>query len=170
MTLEFRDEPYVMGAIPNWMLNDHMREVGSLPKLTVRPQPDWPFYMAEQDAGRLIFLSARDPIRDHELVGYQVILLMRHPHYQHILVATGDLHYLMPAYRGEGNGKRLLQEGERIAFERGARMFLLRTKAKRTSHGPLFESMGYELSDLVYVKDLTQDNSNVAKIDLATAR
>lgn len=133
------------------MLADHYAENAPM-KDVLKLKPDWAFYMEEQKFGRFLFITAR--ARTGEIVGYTALLLRRHPHYADTIVAVDDVHYLMPAYRGQGYGKHLIAFSETAARERGARLFSMRCKADQ-DHGFIFESLGYRLTDLVYIKELT---------------
>jgi len=109
-------------------------------------------YERLQKEGRLIFVVARD--HERVMVGYVFVVLKQHPHYKTVTVAVDDMHFLCPHYRKGLNGKKMLQFAEAEAAKRGAKVFTMRCKADH-DHGKIFESMGYELTDLVYVKDLT---------------
>lgn len=134
------------------MFGDHYNEVGTQKHVLRRPSPDWNFYMAEQKAGRFLLLVARNDTGD--VAGYVTMFVRRHPHYDTI-IANNDLTYLMPQYRSMGNGKAMIKEAERIATEMGASLFFWRTKKGKSEHGYIFESLGHELTELVYTKDLT---------------
>lgn len=136
------------------MMGDHYNEIAVQKQVFKRPDPDWPFYMAEAKAGRLVLITAREK-DTHLLVGYVVLLLKRHPHYQSIVVAENDLHYLNSIWRGMGNGKAMIQKAEEAAAKRGAKLFIMRTRHRKSEHGYIFEGLGYELTDLVYTKELT---------------
>lgn len=135
---------------PAWMLHDHYVENAPL-KDTLKLDPDWSRYFEAQEKGEFLWVTARQA---GSIVGYMAVFLHPHPHYKGTIVAVDDVHYLMPVHRGNGNGKALIAFAEKAAFERGARVFSMRTKAEQ-SHGPLFEKLGYRLVDLVYVKELT---------------
>src|SRR5215469_2474546 len=152
--LIFRRETLVVDSIPAWMMNDHYQEIATQRQVLHRPRPDWPYYMAEQKAGHLLFMAARLDT-SYDLVGFVAMIVREHPHYADVIVASNDLHYLMPAYRGMGNGSRMLRAAEALAASCGASLFMMRTRKGKAEHGYIFEKMGYELTDLVYTKDLT---------------
>lgn len=131
----------------------HYTEIATQKDVLNQPEPDWGMYVAQEEAGNLILVVARDPFGI--IQGYCVLLLQQHPHYASVRVASDDLHYLEPRYRGVGTGKDMLYFAEKCAREAGASMMKLRLKAeKRPEDGKIFESMGYELTDLVYTKDI----------------
>ena len=84
------------------------------------------------------------------LVGYIVMVINRNLHYKQLLMATEDIHFLLPAYRKGLIGYRMLAKAKQEMKARGCRMAIIRCKAGM-SHAPLFERLGGELSDLVYV-------------------
>lgn len=135
------------------MLADHYAEIAPM-KQRFKLEPDWQEYLDEQRDGRLLFITARSA---GELVGYMGVFLRPHLHYRKTIVAVDDLHYLMPMYRGLGFGKHLIEFGETAARARGATVFSMRCKAEH-NHGAIFEKLGYQLSDLVFIKDLTHEN------------
>lgn len=65
----------------------------------------------------------------------------------------------MPRFRGLGVGKDLIAFSESVAAMCGAQMFVLREKydmgVERERHAHIFKSLGYELTDLVYTKDIS---------------
>jgi GNAT superfamily N-acetyltransferase len=143
-------EPLEHGKIPAWMFFDHYTEVGSN-KDVQKLKPDWKFYFQEYKAGRLICVVARNEVWD--VVGYMSMFIRQHPHYSDCKVAFDDAHYLMPAYRGKGNGAAMIAFAEKAAREAGAVLFSMRCKADQP-HGEIFEKLGYKLTDLVYLKDI----------------
>ncbi len=129
----------------------HYEEVAPMKDIN-KMAPDWANYREMQDMGQLIFLTARN--HDGEMVGYMVVVVRPHLHYRRTKVAIDDLHYLAPEYRGAGWGKKMISFAEQQAAKKGAKVFSMRCKAE-SNHGYIFESLGYKLTDLVYLKDLT---------------
>lgn len=151
LEVTFAVEIVMPQTIPIWMIHDHRAEMSEM-AADIQTGLDWDSYMAAQAKKELLFVAARDA-KSRELVGYMVMFIRPHPHYKSIKAASNDAHYLMPAYRGVGAGKAMIQFAEAAAVECGARVLVQRTKAK-DSHGYIFQSMGYKLTDFVYVKDL----------------
>lgn len=147
-----RVEPLRMGMFPLWMLNDHYQENAVHRDLLTRPDPDWAEYIALQNTGNLLLVVARDK-ESLELVGYSILIFRRHLHFKGVIIALDDLHYLKPDYRGVGNGTAMLAYAESVAKERGAEIFNLRHKAAQ-DHGSIFRDMGYQLTDIVWTKDI----------------
>lgn len=139
-------------SIPVPLLEAHHAEVGVM-KGVLALEPDWSEYERLQEKGQLIFVAARS--KRGRVAGYAIIVLRPHLHYAGAKVAYDDAHYLAPKYRSQGWGKKLIQYAERIAAAAGAKVFSMRTKSGEHNHGHIFEAMGYKLTDLVYLKDLT---------------
>jgi GNAT superfamily N-acetyltransferase len=112
--------------------------------------PDLDVYLKLQALGKLIVCTAR---ADGALVGYFVVMMSPHLHYKHILVATEDIHYLLPEYRHGWTGVRLMKFSEKMADAAGCRLITGRAKAK-SEHGALYKRLGYDLMDEVYTKRL----------------
>jgi GNAT superfamily N-acetyltransferase len=137
--------------IPFQLFQDHYAEIAAPKNSFVKPAPDWSRYLEAQEKGEFIAIIARD---QGKVVGYMSIFLQPHQHYIATVMAVDDMHYLMPSYRGRGAGKQMIEFAEQAAVERGATVFSMRCKAAQ-DHGHIFKSLGYELSDLVYLKELT---------------
>jgi GNAT superfamily N-acetyltransferase len=145
-----------VGLPPARLLADHFQEIG--PHKFGRANPDVDEYADAERKGRLVYVVAH---RAGEMVGYMALVLRPHPHHRHIKVAVDDLHYLIPSLRGLGMGKQLIEFAEREAIKRGAQIICMRCSAHQP-HGHIYESMDYELTDLVYTKDLrTQEQPDV---------
>lgn len=129
----------------------HYDEVARLKAVLGRPDIDLEKYRELQRKGELALIGA---YCGDAMVGYVFVVLSQHPHYKSVKVAVDDMHYLSPEYRQGMTGKTMLEVAEARARTMGAKVFTMRCKAG-SGHGILFERMGYELTDLVYVKDLT---------------
>jgi GNAT superfamily N-acetyltransferase len=145
----FAVEDLTADLIPSWMLEDHYNENAPL-KRTLQQDMDWTEYLDAQSDGEFFLVTARLGDR---LVGYMAVFIHPHLHYRATIVAVDDAHYLMPEFRGQGAGKKMIDFAEQTAKARGATVFSMRCKAAQ-SHGHIFESLGYKLTDLVYLKDI----------------
>ncbi len=146
-------------VIPKELMRAHYAETAPMKDIH-KMAPDWDNYREMQDLDQLIFVTARTqqappcaPVV-YDIVGYMVVVIRPHLHYRKTKVAIDDLHYLAPEYRGAGWGKKMIAFAEQKAKEAGAKVFSMRCKAE-SNHGYIFESLGYKLTDLVYLKDLT---------------
>lgn len=130
------------------LFEDHRREAeGDLGIDAVNP--DEALYAELDRQGKLVVVGAAD---EGKPIGYIVFVVSHHPHYKHIKYAADDMHYLLPQYRAL-YGFRLLQEGEAAVRKRGCQFMTLRTKVKH-DHGRLFERLGCEPLETVYIKRL----------------
>jgi GNAT superfamily N-acetyltransferase len=151
--IRFAVEQLSQNLIPGWMLLDHYDENAPI-KRVFKQELDWTRYMQAQDKGEFFLVTAR--IGLGRMVGYMAMFLQPHLHYKQTKVACDDAHYLMPEYRGQGAGKAMIAFAEKTAAERGATVFSMRCKAEQ-SHAHIFESLGYKLTDLVFLKELSHE-------------
>lgn len=128
------------------LIERHYQEIAQF-KDFQKLDPDWDDYEAIERAGKLWVLTARDR---GMLIGYIVMVIGRSRHYRTLLMASEDIHYLLPEYRKGLTGYRLIAKTVAAMKEKGVGLTLLRTKAGQ-SHAVLFERLDGELSDLVYV-------------------
>jgi GNAT superfamily N-acetyltransferase len=128
------------------LIERHYQEIAQF-KDAQKLDPDWDDYAALERNGKLWVLTARDR---GVLIGYFVMVVSRSRHYRTLLMASEDIHYLLPEYRRGLTGYRLIAKTVAAMKERGVGLTLLRTKAGQ-SHAVLFERLDGELSDLVYV-------------------
>lgn len=127
------------------LIDLHYEEVAQF-KTVQKLDPDWDMYEAMERSGRLWVMT----VRDHgTLVGYIVMIVSRALHYKTLLMASEDIHYLLPEYRKGLTGYRLIANAKRAMQEKGCKLMLMRCKAEK-SHAALFERLDGELSDLVY--------------------
>jgi GNAT superfamily N-acetyltransferase len=145
----FAVEELTPDLIPTEMMLDHYEENAPF-KHTLRMDMDWTEYLDAQDDDEFFLITAR---LDGKLVGYMGIFVHPHLHYRETMVAVDDAHYLMPGFRGQGAGKAMIDFAEKTAAARGATVFSMRCKVAQ-NHGHIFESLGYKLTDLVYLKDI----------------
>lgn len=128
------------------LIDRHYEEIAQFKDLQ-KLDPDWDSYAALARGGNLWVLTVRD---DGRLVGYMVMVIARARHYKTLLMASEDIHYLLPEYRKGLAGYRMIAKTVAAMKARGVHLTTLRTKAAK-SHATLFERLDGELSDLVYV-------------------
>jgi hypothetical protein len=133
------------------LLQAHYQEIAPFQDL-LELKPDLENYRAMQKAGRLVCVTAR---QDGVLIGYFAFFVHRHLHYIDTIVANEDVKFIHPAHRGTA-GIRMIKFAEIVARERGAKIFIQRSKAK-SEHGALYEKLGYAVLDEVYAKRLDTD-------------
>jgi GNAT superfamily N-acetyltransferase len=150
--MHFAVEILTKTSIPKALMKAHYEELAPMKHLLAL-DPDWSAYFRMQALGELVFVTLRRD-SDDEMIGYMIMVVKPHLHYRGAKLAIDDLHYLLPEYRGQGWGKKLIAFAEGEAKQAGAKIFSMRTKVGK-DHSYIFEAMGYELTDLVYIKDLT---------------
>jgi GNAT superfamily N-acetyltransferase len=131
------------------LLDMHWSEVAPYKDmLTLNPNVE--AYKKAEAQGLIVIITAR---MDFELIGYIVMIIHPHMHYQHVLTATDDIHFLHPDHRKGTTGWRLLRAAENEMRARGVRLMTLRTKVEH-DHGKIFEHLGFHAQDVVYTKRL----------------
>ncbi|MDE2098056.1 MAG: GNAT family N-acetyltransferase [Patescibacteria group bacterium] len=148
--IAFKQETYdeIIGdGLP--LLKAHAAEVAHYPDLMTLDIDDV-LYRAMEAKGRLFIASARD---DRKLVGYISIFVAHHPHYRGVLHAAEDVHFVHPDHRDPHTAIGLLRFAEKAMRDRGVHVITLRTKVKH-DHGRIFERMGFEAMDTVWIKRL----------------
>lgn len=128
------------------LLADHWREV-ALYQDQVPLEPDYSRYVAAENQGRLVMVTAR---KDGVLVGYSVFILHHHIHYKNCLVASNDVVYLRPDCRGFV-GARLLLQSENILREAGVDRVTWHVKPKH-DWSSVLERMGYDHEEIIMGK------------------
>lgn len=133
------------------MLAGHYDEL-TLNKDRVKLKPRWDTYEAMEDAGAFTILTARDPARFGQLVGYNAFFVNRHMHYEDLVVAMNDVFYLHPDYRTGANALRFLRFTENH-FKDRAHKLAYHFKATN-NFGPLLlnKRLGYSPEEGVAAK------------------
>jgi hypothetical protein len=86
-----------------------------------------------------------------ELVGYFLWVFVPHSHYQHVIIADEDLHYLAPEHRKGMNGYFFIKYACKAAKEGGAGFLMMREKVGH-EHLALMKRLGFTPTDLIYTK------------------
>lgn len=111
-------------------------------------------YETLDKADILLILTARD---EGELVGYYLWFLMPHPHYSTSgPMGLTDMYFVLPEYR-RGVGARLFIASEAELRKRGIVKAITSCKLHQ-NHQVFLEKLGWELSDLTFVKLLKEGN------------
>lgn len=121
----------------------HWNEIAKNKHL-MRLNPDLKRY--EMIGDKLLLVTAR---ANGALVGYFLWIIVTHSHYQHVLVAEEDLHYLLPEFRRGMTGYLLLKAACRAAIERGAELLTMREKIGH-EHPALLKRLKFKPTDIVY--------------------
>lgn len=120
-------------------------------------QDDFPLCIDEakyetlDKSGILLIITARDS--GMILVGYYLWFLMPHMHYADSgPMGLTDMYFVLPAYR-RGVGAKLFIQSEIELRKRGAVKAITSCKVHQ-NHSELFRRLGWQLSDLTWVKNL----------------
>ena len=131
------------------LLKLHWEEVAPYKDIfTINPELTRYHFLEEN--GNLCVVAARD---EGKLIGYIVMIIAPHHHYQHILAANDDLHFIHKDYRRGGLGSQMFKFVEEEMKKLGVKFIAMRTKVSH-DHGKLFTHLGYEAMDVIYTKKL----------------
>jgi GNAT superfamily N-acetyltransferase len=99
------------------LLDKHYKEI-ALHQDAIPLAPDWARYASLEELGVLAIYTARE---DGRLIGYSVFFVTPHIHYETTLVASNDLLFVDPEYRGGSTGLKLIRFSEQALKERGVK-------------------------------------------------
>ena len=111
--------------------------------------PDMNKYVLLQQAGTLFNIVV---YKDDIVVGYSIIFLSTHIHYQDHKYANVDIVYVHPEYRHSTIGARLLIATEQLAKDIGASVILHHAKPYVPMIIKPLEKLNYKLYELMYGK------------------
>ena len=135
------------------LVSDHWEEVGTLKQ--VRDfGPDIPTYLEIEAKGRLLVCTARD---DGKLVGYAVGIIGPDLHAKGRNICITDIYRINPEYRKQGVGRMLFEYFAAMAAVRNCAAMTTRQKlkdGKPTGSDEFFESLGYEKTEIVWIRPL----------------
>jgi len=115
--------------------------------LDIPLDPDWERYKLIEEQGNLRVYTARDS--DDLLIGYCAFFVNYNLHYKSSLQAVQDVLYTEKERRGFG--KKFIAWCDEQLTDEGVQKIYHHTKAKH-NFGPMLETLGYELADLLYAK------------------
>jgi hypothetical protein len=118
----------------------------SAPYKDFKLNPDMTTYLRMEANGQVLLTTAR---LNGTIIGYVTTFLLPNPHYR-VLQAYGDLYYVHPKHRN-GTGMKLLRFAEDLARKKGA---VVASNYSKPDGDALFERMGYNRLETVYVKRL----------------
>ena len=133
------------------LLKPHMAEINVTERLGFEFKPDYFRYVKLQEAGVILVVTCRD---DGKLIGYCVFSVTQHIRYQSCKIATEDLYYIVPEYRGKGLGKQLFIETENILKDKGVNQVVFSTKTY-SDNSHIFEKLGYKLFEKHFTKRIS---------------
>lgn len=134
------------------LLSEHWDEVGTH-RDVLHLDPDHDRYIGLEKAGSLIILSAR---HHGVMVGYMILLFMRHPRDRSAMVMTDDAIYCLPAYRRSMLGPKLMDRAEALAESSGIHFMFFTEKFRRLvqagNRGGYLKRRGFEPIEIKYAK------------------
>lgn len=133
------------------LLQMHYAEIG---QRELDMLPDWDGYLKAEQEGKLFILTARV---NGALVGYNVMLLVHHPHYKDARVAQNDVIYVKPDYRRGRVGLGLVKYFEAAMRECGFDKIYYHAKPAN-DFGKLLERMGYLPVETIHAKYIGRDD------------
>jgi ribosomal protein S18 acetylase RimI-like enzyme len=129
------------------LLAAHCAEIG---QRDLTHQPDWEAYRKTEAEGKLFILTAR---KDGELIGYNVMLLINHPHYAGDRVAQNDVIYVKPEHRRGRIGLGLVRYFEAAMRATGFDKIYYHAKPSN-DFGSLLVRLGYEAVEIIHAKHI----------------
>ena len=129
------------------LIDKHWDEI-ALHKDKIKLNPDWEMYEALNKIDRLRIFTARE---GEELVGYFIVLIHKHMHYQDHIYALNDIIYIKPEKRGSTLAYRLIKYVEKELKDSGVSVLMVNMK----THAPfdrLMEGCGFSNVERVYSK------------------
>ena len=129
------------------LLSRHWEEI-ALNKDKINLSPDWEAYLAKEEAGETALFTVRD---DNKLVGYFLVFIGRHIHYQDHVFAQNDVIYVAPEYRKGFTGIKLIKFAEKCLKEDGVSVIQINTKFHK-DFGSILKRLGYVPTDTIYGK------------------
>lgn len=142
----FQLEPWALfqrDAEDLWYI--HAAAIGaSLP-----PALDGTFYQFLESSGQLMILTAR---RAGCIVGYVMVLVRRHPHYD-VLCGFEDAYFLLRSERRGRVGIRMIQRAIEECKARGCKRVFFHEK-EAASLPRFFSHLGFSADSTIWVKEL----------------
>lgn len=133
------------------LLQSHWAEVARDHDIPL--EPDYEIYRLMEDKGSLRMYTARE-IEGGKLIGYNCFFVQPHLHYKSSIQASQDIIFIDKERRGFG--RRFINWCDEQLADEGVQKVMHHVKAKH-NFGPLLESLGYELADLIYAKRLDKE-------------
>lgn len=135
------------------LIDAHWSEVAKY-KHVMKLAPDMDRYLRLEKADLLHVVIMRDD--DRRIVGYSVhFIVVAHPHYQHLMTAEDDVHYLVPELRGTGAHEEMRRFALKTLKDHGVQIVTARMKVDHP-HDASLRRMGYVPFDMVYTINLTE--------------
>ncbi len=127
---------------------DHWRELAVDQDIPL--EPNYPGYAKLDEAGCVLLVTLRDGAK---LAAYFIGFLFPEMHYVNCYACTGDIFYVLPAYRNGFAGVRLFRAVEKALRLRGVQRWHVTSKLHKDS-GALLRRMGFTAVETHYSKRL----------------
>ena len=111
--------------------------------------PNWELYHHLEKAECLYAAGA---YVDDQMVGFSSMLITQNPHYS-VNVATVESLFVMPEFRDNGLGLKLIYDLRRVAKKRGAAV-LFASAPTQSQLAQVFHSMGWQHTNEVFARGL----------------
>lgn len=132
------------------LLESHYHEIAHYKDIKLAP--NFEKYEAMDRVGLLRIFTARDDVSG-EMIGYCCFFFANNLHYKDSLQAVQDVVFLEKSKRGAGAGKEFIDWCDSELKNEGAQVVYHHVKNKH-NFGPMLETLGYELVDLIYARRL----------------
>ena len=129
------------------IMEAHYAEIGQPLKLSI----DWNLYAELDRLEKLVIIVARDLCN---VVGYNIFIINRHPHYDAIS-ATNDVLYVAREYRAKSIGRRLIKHAQTMFAAMGISVIYYHAKPINEL-GKLLEISGYKAVETTYAHYLKE--------------
>jgi GNAT superfamily N-acetyltransferase len=146
--VEFSDEPFenVIEEMKP-LIDVHWNEV-AMYKDKIELNPDYTKYVYLSRAGVLKTYVARE---DGKLLGYCILFIQPHIHYQDDKFAAVDALYIDPTYRGKMLGVKMFRYVEQQMKELGVSVITHHIKVEH-DYSPMLKRLGYNHAEVIYSK------------------
>jgi GNAT superfamily N-acetyltransferase len=118
-------------------------------KDAIKLNPDINKYTVLQQSGSLANAVIYD---DEKIVGYTVLIVTPHLHYQNDKYAYVDVLFLKPDYRNSRLGLKLVDLSEELARDFGASIILHHVKPHHPTLAKIIQKKGFKHAETVYGK------------------
>tara|TARA_Y100000592_G_C5301542_1_gene235744 strand:- start:68 stop:520 length:453 start_codon:yes stop_codon:yes gene_type:complete len=125
-------------------------ELVALNQGVIKLNPDWEKYAQMDQSGLLRIFTAR---KNHELVGYCVLVVSQSLHYKDHIFANNDVVFVLPEYREGMTGYKLIKYAEDYCRENNVSLLNINTKV-HLPFDSLMLGMNFELIERIYSKYL----------------
>ena len=113
------------------LLDGHYHELSVHHEKGYPLNPRYQVYLNREAIGEVLYVTLRDK---GKLVGYFVGFLAPGLHYFDCLTLQLDIFYVLPEYRGNAHGKKLMAHVHKAAKDKGANLWIMGLKEAHRPH------------------------------------